>query len=54
MTTAFVAKLCRHGTPVTSVTDDGDQITAGKRGAAIAVSWLGDRFAGAPAPGDCP
>lgn len=54
VTRAFVGKLCRHGTPVTSVTDDGDHITAGKRGAPIAVSWLSDRFEDKPALSDCP
>ena len=54
LTRAFVGKLCRHGVAVTSVSDDGDHITAGKRGAAIAVSWLGDRFEGKEPPSDCP
>jgi acetyl esterase/lipase len=52
-TRAFVGKMCRAGQPVRFVTDGGDHVTAAKRNAAVAVGWIGDRFAGKPAPDDC-
>ncbi len=53
VTRKFVDRLCRAKASVTFVTDGGDHITAGKRSAALAVSWLGDRFAGSTPPSDC-
>ena len=39
VTKRFVDQLCRHRATVTYVTDNGDHVTAGQRGAAVAVSW---------------
>jgi hypothetical protein len=33
--------------------EKGDHVSVGKRSAAAVVDWLGDRFAGRPAPIDC-
>ena len=54
VTTAFAAKLCREGASVRffEVPDASHQVIA-KVSTAAAVSWLADRFAGAPPPTNC-
>jgi alpha-beta hydrolase superfamily lysophospholipase len=54
VTRAFVDRLCaRRATVRFLPIDKGDHVSVGKRSAADVVDWIGDRFAGRPAPVDC-
>jgi len=54
VTAAFVRRLCRRNRNVRYIiTSAGDHVSAGKNAAHDAVAWIGDRFAGRPAPSDC-
>ena len=54
VTEAFVDRLCRRNRNVRYiVTAAGDHVSVGKTAAPDAVAWIGDRFAGRPAPSDC-
>lgn len=54
VTRAFVDRLCARGATVRFLPiDKGDHVSVGKRSAAEVVDWIGDRFAGRPAPVDC-
>jgi acetyl esterase/lipase len=54
VTATYAGGLCAEGTPVRylSVPDEG-HIKVAFRTAEDAVAWMGDRFAGKPAPDDC-
>ena len=54
VTRKFVGQMCRAGQPLRFVeVAGGDHVTIAKRTTATTVSWIGDRFAGRPAPNDC-
>jgi pimeloyl-ACP methyl ester carboxylesterase len=54
VTARFMRQLCRAGTPVRFVSvPGGDHSASAKFGAAPAVAWITQRFAGRPAPSDC-
>jgi alpha-beta hydrolase superfamily lysophospholipase len=54
VTGEFMRILCGQGTPVRFLSvPGGDHDASAKRGAAPAVAWIADRFAGAPPPDDC-
>jgi len=54
-TRAFVDSMCRAGQRIRFIqVAGGDHVTIAKRTADQTVAWLGDRFAGKPAPNDCP
>ena len=54
VTRRFVNDLCRAGQPLRFIeVTGGDHITIATRTAATTIEWIGDRFAGRPAPNDC-
>lgn len=54
VTHGFVERLCRRNRQIRYIlTPAGDHVSAGKTAAPQAVAWIGDRFAGRKAPGDC-
>ena len=54
VTAEFMRMLCGKGTPVRFVpVPGGDHDASAEFGAAPAVAWIADRFAGAPVPDDC-
>ena len=54
VTRKFVDDMCGAGQPVRFIeVPDGDHVTIAKRTAEETVGWLGERFAGKPAPTDC-
>jgi alpha-beta hydrolase superfamily lysophospholipase len=54
VTAEFVGILCGKGTPVRFVSvPGGDHDASADYGAAPAMAWIADRFAGAPPPNDC-
>lgn len=55
ITRRFVDRMCAAGQPVRFVpVAGGDHVTIARRTAATTIDWIGDRFAGRPAPNDCP
>ena len=55
VTAAHVRALCGSGNAVRSIAISGDgHATSAKDSAAETLSWIADRFAGKPAPNDCP
>jgi alpha-beta hydrolase superfamily lysophospholipase len=54
VTQQFMRLLCGKGTPVRFLpVPFGDHDASAEYGAAPAIAWIADRFAGAPAPSDC-
>lgn len=54
VTARFMRILCEKGTPVRFVpVPGGDHDASAEFGAAPAVAWIADRFAGGPVPDDC-
>ena len=54
VTAAYAGGLCARGTPVRYLSmPDETHILVGFHSAEEAVAWMGDRFAGKPAPDDC-
>jgi acetyl esterase/lipase len=54
VTAEFMRRLCAKGTPVRFVpVPGGDHDASAEVGAAPAVAWIAERFAGAPPPNDC-
>jgi acetyl esterase/lipase len=54
VTAAYMQRLCRAGSRVRMlVMANVNHGFAGRDSAAAAVGWIGDRFAGRPAPSDC-
>ena len=54
VTHTFVMGLCHAGQPVRFLqVAGGDHVTIAKRTATTTIDWVGDRFAGLPAPDDC-
>jgi len=54
VTAEFMRVLCGKGTPVRFVpVPGGDHDASAEYGAAPAIAWIADRFAGAPVPNDC-
>jgi alpha-beta hydrolase superfamily lysophospholipase len=54
VTAQFIQSLCAKGTPVRFVpVPGGDHDASAEYGAAPAVAWIAERFAGAPIPNDC-
>ena len=55
VTRDYMGKLCAAGSRVTFMTLPGvGHGTAAMKSALAAIAWIADRFAGAPAPNDCP
>ncbi len=55
VTGAHVRALCRSGNKVRSIAILGEgHATSAKDSAAATLAWIADRFAGKPAPNDCP
>ncbi len=55
VTRAYMGKLCAAGSRVTLMTMPGvGHGVAAMRSALSVIAWIADRFAGAPAPDDCP
>lgn len=53
-TQAFVQQLCRHNAAVSlTYIPGGGHTNTHKLAAPAAISWIADRFAGAPAPSNC-
>ena len=54
VTRQFIRRQCRQGDPLKLIqVEGGDHVTIAKRTATETVAWIGDRFAGRPAPNDC-
>jgi hypothetical protein len=54
VTAVYAGGVCSDGTPVRyRVVQDESHIRVAFRTAGDAVDWMGDRFAGKPAPDDC-
>lgn len=54
VTRSYVAAICRAGQRVRFIlVPGGDHVTIAKRTSDQTVAWIGDRFAGRPAPSDC-
>ncbi|THF59301.1 alpha/beta fold hydrolase [Pseudothauera rhizosphaerae] len=55
LTAAYMSRLCAAGSWVRMVTLPGvDHRFIAREAAPLAARWIGDRFAGRPAPDDCP
>jgi len=54
VTEAYMRRLCRAGSPVRLLLMPGvSHGFAGRDGASAAIDWIGERFAGRPAPNGC-
>jgi hypothetical protein len=54
VTRGFAGRMCAARQPLRFIAvAGGDHVTIAKRTGAETVGWIGDRFAGKPAPNDC-
>ncbi len=54
VTRGFVGKMCAARQPLRYIAvAGGDHVTIAKRTGSETIDWIGDRFAGKPAPNDC-
>lgn len=54
ITRQFVGRMCAAGQRLRFIAvDGGDHVTIAKRTGTATIDWIGDRFAGKPAPDDC-
>ena len=53
VTEAYMRRVCRGGGRVRMMSIPGGHAFAARDSAQAAIEWMGDRFAGQPAPSDC-